>query len=249
MEIRAEEIKNNPNRPQHVAIILDGNGRWAKKRGLPRMMGHNEGVKTVREIVTASAEAGVKYLTIYAFSKQNWNRPKDEVSSIMTLLLKTAQREIKELHRNNVRLKVIGDKNDLPKEAWTVLEQGIELTKDNKLLTLVVALSYGSRDEILRAVHILAEDVKSGELESSDINETLFGSRLDTADIPDPDLMIRTSGEYRISNYLLWQAAYAEFYFAEELWPDFHRQEYYKALLSYTQRERRFGKTSEQVST
>ncbi|MCD6447303.1 MAG: isoprenyl transferase [Candidatus Marinimicrobia bacterium] len=249
MEIHAEEIKNNPNGPQHVAIILDGNGRWAKKRGLPRMVGHSEGVKTVKEIVTASAEAGVKYLTIYAFSKQNWNRPKDEVSSIMTLLLKTTQREIKELHRNNVRLKVIGDKNDLPKEAWAVLEQGIELTKDNKLLTLIVALSYGSRDEILRAVHTLAEDVKSGKLEPSDINETLFGSRLDTADIPDPDLMIRTSGEYRISNYLLWQAAYSEFYFAEELWPDFHRQEYYKALLSYTQRERRFGKTSEQVST
>ena len=249
MEIRAEEIKNSPNRPQHVAIILDGNGRWAKKRGLPRMMGHNEGVKTVREIVTASAEAGVKYLTIYAFSKQNWNRPKDEVSSIMTLLLKTAQREIKELHRNNVRLKVIGDKNDLPTEARTVLDQGIELTKDNKLLTLVVALSYGSRDEILRAVHSLAEDVKRGELEPSDINETLLGSRLDTADIPDPDLIIRTSGEYRISNYLLWQSAYAEFYFAQELWPDFHRQEYYKALLSYMQRERRFGKTSEQVST
>ncbi|MCD6337621.1 MAG: isoprenyl transferase [Candidatus Marinimicrobia bacterium] len=249
MEIRAEEIKNNPNRPQHVAIILDGNGRWAKKRGLPRMMGHNEGVKTVREIVTASAEAGVKYLTIYVFSKQNWNRPKDEVSSIMTLLLKTAQREIKELHRNNVQLKIIGDKNDLPNEAKSVLEQGVELTKDNKVLTLVVALSYGSRDEILRAVHSLAEDVKSGELEPSDINETLLGSRLDTADIPDPDLIIRTSGEYRISNYLLWQSAYAEFYFAQELWPDFHRQEYYKALQSYMQRERRFGKTSEQVST
>ena len=249
MEIRAEEIKNNPNRPQHVAIILDGNGRWAKKRGLPRMMGHNEGVKTVREIVTASAEAGVKYLTIYVFSKQNWNRPKDEVSSIMTLLLKTAQREIKELHRNNVQLKIIGDKNDLPNEAKSVLEQGVELTKDNKVLTLVVALGYGSRDEILRAVHSLAEDVKSGELEPSDINETLLGSRLDTADIPDPDLIIRTSGEYRISNYLLWQSAYAEFYFAQELWPDFHRQEYYKALQSYMQRERRFGKTSEQVST
>ncbi len=249
MEIRAEEIKNNPNVPQHVAIILDGNGRWAKKRGLPRMMGHNEGVKTIKEIVTASAEAGVKYLTIYVFSKQNWNRPKDEVSAIMTLLLKTTQREIKELHRNNVQLKVIGDKNDLPKKAWAVLEQGIELTKDNKRMTLIVALSYGSRDEILRAVHTLAEDVKSGELEPNDINETLFESRLDTADIPDPDLMIRTSGEYRISNYLLWQSAYAEFYFAEELWPDFHRQEYYKALLSYTQRERRFGKTSEQVST
>ena len=242
MEIRAEEIKNNPNKPQHVAIIMDGNGRWAKKRGLPRMMGHNEGVKTVREILTASAEAGIKYLTIYAFSKQNWSRPKDEVSSIMTLLLKTAQKEIKELHRNNVRLKVIGDRNDLPQEARAVLEQGIELTKNNELITLVVALSYGSRNEMLRAVQSLASDVKKGELEPDDIDETLLGSRLDTAGIPDPDLMIRTSGEYRISNYLLWQSAYAEFYFAEELWPDFHRQNYYKALLSYTQRERRFGK-------
>ena len=249
MEIRAEEIKKNANRPQHVAIILDGNGRWAKKRGLPRRMGHNEGIKTVKEIVTASAEAGVKYLTIYAFSKQNWNRPKDEVSSIMSLLLKTAEREIKELHRNNVRLKVIGDRNDLPKEARVVLEQGMELTKNNDLLTLVVALSYGSRDEILRAVNTLAAEVKNGNLEPGDIDESTLGSRLDTADIPDPDLIIRTSGEYRISNYLLWQAAYAEFYFAEELWPDFHRQNYYKALMSYTKRERRFGKTSEQVST
>jgi len=249
MEIRAEEIKNNANRPQHVAIILDGNGRWAKKRGLPRMMGHNEGVKTVKEIVTASAEAGVKYLTIYAFSKQNWNRPKDEVSSIMSLLLKTAEREIKELHRNNVRLKVIGDRNDLPTEAREVLEQGMELTKNNELLTLVVALSYGSRDEILRAVNTIATEVKNGNIEPGDIDETTLGSKLDTADIPDPDLIIRTSGEYRISNYLLWQAAYAEFYFAEELWPDFHRQNYYKALMSYTKRERRFGKTSEQVST
>ena len=249
MEIREEEIKNNPNQPTPVAIILDGNGRWAKQRGLPRMMGHSEGVKTVREIVTASAEAGVKYLTIYAFSKQNWSRPKEEVSSIMSLLLKTALKEIKELHRNNVRLKVIGDKNDLPTEARKVLEQGIELTKDNDLLTLVVALSYGSRDEILRAVQSLADDVKNGSLDPDDITETLLGSRLDTADIPDPDLVIRTSGEYRISNYLLWQSAYAEFYFADELWPDFHSQNYFKALESYTKRERRFGKTSEQVST
>ena len=249
MKIRAEEIKNNPNRPQHVAIILDGNGRWAKKRGLPRTMGHNEGVKTVKEIVEASAEAGVKYLTIYVFSKQNWKRPKDEVSSIMSLLLKTATKEIKELHRNNVRLKVIGDRNDIPKEARDVLDQGIELTKNNELLTLVVALSYGSRDEILRAVRTLANDAKDGKLDPNDIDEALFGSRLDTADIPDPDLVIRPSGEYRISNYLLWQSAYAEFYFDNVLWPDFHTQEYYKALLSYTKRERRFGKTSEQVST
>ncbi len=249
MEIRAEEIKSNPNHPKHVAIILDGNGRWAKKRGLPRMMGHNEGVKTVKEIVTASAEAGVEYLTIYAFSKQNWGRPGEEVSALMKLLLITAQKEIQELHRNNVRLLVIGDKNDLPNDVRIVLEEGEKLTKDNKLLTLIVALSYGSRNEILRATRTLAEEVKRGDLDLNDIDETLFSSKLDTADVPDPDLLIRTSGEYRISNYLLWQMAYAEFFFAEELWPDFHRQEYYRALMSYMNRERRFGKTSEQVST
>ncbi len=248
MEIHADDIKNNRNRPEHVAIILDGNGRWAKQRGLPRMMGHNEGVKTVRELVTASAEAGVRYLTIYVFSKQNWSRPQDEVSSIMSLLLKTATKEIGELHRNNVRLKIIGDKNDIPAEARKVLDEGVDLTKNNTLMTLVVALSYGSRDEILRAARSLAQDARDGKLSPDEIDETLFGSRLDTYDIPDPDLIIRTSGEYRISNYLLWQAAYAEFYFAKEYFPDFHRQEYYRALMDYTGRERRFGKTSEQVT-
>lgn len=248
MEIKAEDIKRDENKPQHVAVIMDGNGRWAKKRGLPRMMGHNEGVKTVREIVTASAEAGIKYLTIYAFSKQNWNRPEDEVSSIMSLLLKTAKKEISELHRNNVRLKIIGDKNDLPAEAREVLEQGEELTKDNPLLTLVVAISYGSRDEILRAVKELTEEALRGDLKPEDIDKALFESHLDTCDIPDPDLIIRTSGEYRISNYLLWQSAYAEYYFTEEFWPDFHRQEYYRAIKTYMQRERRFGKISEQVT-
>ncbi|MDZ7796221.1 MAG: isoprenyl transferase [Candidatus Marinimicrobia bacterium] len=248
MEIKAEDIKKDENKPQHVAVIMDGNGRWAKKRGLPRMMGHNEGVKTVREIVTASAEAGIKYLTIYAFSKQNWNRPEDEVSSIMSLLLKTTKKEISELHRNNVRLKIIGDKNDLPAEARSVLDEGEELTKENSLLTLVVAISYGSRDEILRAVRDLTEEAARGDLKPEDIDKALFESRLDTCDIPDPDLIIRTSGEYRISNYLLWQSAYAEYYFAEEFWPDFHRQEYYRAIKTYMQRERRFGKTSEQVT-
>lgn len=248
MKIHAEDIKNSENKPVHIAIIMDGNGRWAKQRGLPRMMGHNEGVKTVKEIVTASGEAGIKYLTIYAFSKENWNRPKDEVNAIMSLLLKTTEKEISELHRNNIRVKVIGDKNDLPKGAWDVLEKGIELTKNNTHMTLIIALSYGSRDEILRAVHSLAQDIKRGELNPDDINETLFESRLDTHNIPDPDLIIRTSGEYRISNYLLWQSAYAEYYFAPELWPDFHRQEYYRIIMEYAKRERRFGKTSEQVT-
>lgn len=249
MEIKAEEIKQFANKPEHVAIILDGNGRWARKRGLPRVMGHNEGVKTVKEIVTASAEAGVRYLTIYAFSKQNWNRPNDEVSSIMSLLYETANAEIKELHRNNVCLRIIGDRNDLPAEARKVLEDGEKLTRNNTLLTLVVALSYGGRDEIIRAVRSLASDAEEGKIQAGEIDNALFESRLDTIGIPDPDLIIRTSGEHRISNYLLWQSAYSEFYFAPELWPDFHRQEYYKALMDYTKRERRFGKTSEQITT
>ncbi|MBW6458068.1 MAG: isoprenyl transferase [FCB group bacterium] len=248
MKISAEDIKNNANKPRHIALILDGNGRWARKRGLPRMMGHKEGVKTIKEIVRATAEAGIPYLTIYAFSKQNWNRPEEEVGAIMSLLINSAKNEINELHRNNVRLMIIGDKNDLPKEAQIVLDRGEKLTKDNTLLTLVVALSYGSRDEILRATRSLAEDVRDGKFAPDEINEALFESRLDTRGIPDPDLIIRTSGEYRISNYLLWQSAYAEYYFAPELWPDFHRPKYYQAIMTYTQRERRFGKTSEQVT-
>jgi undecaprenyl diphosphate synthase len=248
MKIRAEDIKNNPNKPRHIALILDGNGRWARKRGLPRMMGHNEGVKTIKEIVRATAEAGISYLTIYAFSKQNWSRPAEEVSAIMSLLINSAENEINELHRNNVRLKIIGDKNDLPPEAQEVLDRGVELTKDNTLLTLVVALSYGSRDEILRAARSLAADAKDGKIAPEEIDEKLFESRLDTNEIPDPDLIIRTSGEYRTSNYLLWQSAYSEYYFAPELWPDFHRPEYYQAIMTYTKRERRFGKTSEQVT-
>lgn len=249
MEIKAEEIKQFANKPEHVAIILDGNGRWARKRGLPRIMGHNEGVKTVREIVTASAEAGIRYLTIYAFSKQNWNRPNDEVSSIMFLLYETANAEIKELHRNNVCLRIIGDRNDLPAEVRKVLEDGEKLTRNNTILTLVVALSYGGQDEILRAVRSLVSDAEEGKIRAGEIDKALFESRLDTVGIPDPDLIIRTSGEHRFSNYLLWQSAYAEFYIAPELWPDFHRQEYYKALMDYTKRERRFGKTSEQLTT
>lgn len=248
MEIKAEQIKQCAGKPQHVAIILDGNGRWAKQRGLPRTMGHSEGVRNVKEIVTASAEAGIRYLTIYAFSKQNWSRPSDEVGTIMSLLSSTAKREINELHRNNVCLRIIGDKNDLPEEARKILEDGEKLTRDNTLMTLVVALSYSSRDEILRAVRAIARDSRDTKTDPEQIDEALFESRLDTAGIPDPDLVIRTSGEFRISNYLLWQSAYAEFYFAKELWPDFHRQEYYHALLDYTKRERRFGKTSEQVS-
>lgn len=248
MEIKAEQIKQCTNKPQHVAIILDGNGRWAKQRGLPRTVGHSEGVKNVKEIVNASAEAGIRYLTIYAFSKQNWSRPFEEVGTIMSLLSSTAKREINQLHRNNVCLRIIGDKNDLPEEARKILEDGEKLTRDNTLMTLIVALSYSSRDEILRAIRTIARDSRDAKADPEQIDEAFFESRLDTAGIPDPDLVIRTSGEFRISNYLLWQSAYAEFYFAKEFWPDFHRQEYYRALLDYTKRERRFGKTSEQVT-
>lgn len=248
MEIKAEQIKQCTNKPQHVAIILDGNGRWAKQRGLPRTVGHSEGVKNVKEIVNASAEAGIRYLTIYAFSKQNWSRPFEEVGTIMSLLSSTAKREINQLHRNNVCLRIIGDKNDLPEEARKILEDGEKLTRDNTLMTLIVALSYSSRDEILRAIRAIARDSRDAKADPEQIDEAFFESRLDTAGIPDPDLVIRTSGEFRISNYLLWQSAYAEFYFAKEFWPDFHRQEYYRALLDYTKRERRFGKTSEQVT-
>lgn len=248
MNLTADDIKKIANKPKHIAIIMDGNGRWAKSRNLPRLMGHSEGVKTVKEIVTASGEAGIKYLTVYAFSKENWKRPKDEVNGLMTLLYKTAQKEIEELHRNNVQLRIIGDKSDLPEQARKVLEDGEELTRNNDFLTFVVALSYGGRDEIMRAVRSIAEDVKQGKVEPETIDSKLLESRLDTSDIPDPDLVIRTSGEFRTSNYLLWQSAYAEYYIAEDYWPDFHKDKYYEAIRDYTQRERRYGKTSEQVT-
>ena len=233
--------------PEHVAIIMDGNGRWAKKQGLARVFGHQKGVETVHEITTAAAELGLKYLTLYTFSTENWNRPKEEVDAIMTLLVDTIAKERPTLMKNNVRLLAIGDTNRLPDEARQKFLQLIEDTAGNTGLSLVLALSYSSRWEITEAMRQIAQKVKDGQLLPEDIREETLSQHMTTAAIPDPDLLIRTSGEYRISNFLLWQLAYSEMYFTDCYWPEFDREEFYKALVDYAQRERRFGKTSEQI--
>ncbi len=234
--------------PQHVAIIMDGNGRWAKKYGKPRVFGHRNGVKAVRESSESCAELGVKYLTLYAFSTENWNRPKLEVNALMTLLVETLRKEVETLNKNNIKLNAIGDLSKLPKRSYHALLECIENTKTNSRMTLTLALNYSSRWEILNASKLIAEDVKAGKLEPSAISEQVFQEYLDTADMPDPELMIRTSGEKRISNYLLYQMAYSELYFTDIYWPDFRREDLYKAIIDYQQRERRFGKTSEQLA-
>ena len=233
--------------PEHVAIIMDGNGRWAKKQGLARVFGHQKGVETVHEITTAAAELGLKYLTLYTFSTENWNRPKEEVDAIMTLLVDTIAKERTTLMKNNVRLLTIGDTNRLPDEARKKYLQLIDDTAGNTGLSLVLALSYSSRWEITEAMKRIAHKVESGEMKADDITEQTLTDNMTTACIPDPDLLIRTSGEYRISNFLLWQLAYSEMYFTDCYWPEFTREEFYKALVDYAQRERRFGKTSEQI--
>ena len=233
--------------PEHVAIIMDGNGRWAKKQGLARVFGHQKGVETVHEITTAAAELGLKYLTLYTFSTENWNRPKEEVDAIMTLLVDTIAKERPTLMKNNVRLLTIGDTNRLPDEARKKYLQLIDDTAGNTWLSLVLALSYSSRWEITEAMKRIAHKVESGEMKADDITEQTLTDNMTTACIPDPDLLIRTSGEYRISNFLLWQLAYSEMYFTDCYWPEFTREEFYKALVDYAQRERRFGKTSEQI--
>lgn len=233
--------------PEHVAIIMDGNGRWAKKQGLARVFGHQKGVETVHEITTAAAELGLKYLTLYTFSTENWNRPQEEVDAIMTLLVETIAKERPTLMKNNVRLLTIGDTNRLPDEARKKYLQLIEDTAGNTGLSLVLALSYSSRWEITEATKRIARKIENGELKSEDITEQTLTDNMTTAAIPDPDLLIRTSGEYRISNFLLWQLAYSEMYFTDCYWPEFTREEFYKALVDYAQRERRFGKTSEQI--
>jgi undecaprenyl diphosphate synthase len=233
--------------PRHIAIIMDGNGRWAKERGEDRVFGHHEGVLSVREIVNSSAELGIGYLTLYAFSTENWNRPKEEVNALMELLVNTIRKEIEELKKNNVRLHIIGDFESLPAICQQELNEAKEITSMNTGLNLILALSYSSRWEILEASKKIAEDVKAGKINSEDITDELFHTYLDTAQFPDPELMIRTSGEYRISNYLLYQLAYAELYFTPVHWPEFRKQHLYEALLNYQQRERRFGKTSEQI--
>ncbi|MGZ2380019.1 isoprenyl transferase [Rhizobium leguminosarum] len=234
--------------PEHVAIIMDGNGRWAKQRGLPRTMGHRKGVEAVRETVRAAGAAGIKYLTLFAFSSENWRRPEAEVSDLLGLLKAFIRRDLAELHRQNVRIKVIGDRDSLRSDILSLLLEAEETTRDNTSLTLVIAFNYGSRDEIARAVVSLARDVEAGRLRAQDITPALINARLDTAGIPDPDLIIRTSGEERLSNFLLWQAAYSEFIFLPEYWPDFSPEIFRSALETFASRERRFGGLSSQAA-
>ncbi|WP_062056468.1 isoprenyl transferase [Aquimarina longa] len=238
----------NSNIPQHVAIIMDGNGRWAKKKGLFRAVGHENGTKAVKETVESSAEIGVKYLTLYAFSTENWNRPKLEIDTLMKLLVSSLKREIKTLQENNIRLNAIGNLQLLPKKVRTELLEVIEKTKENSQMTLTLALSYGSREELIKTIEEISIKVKNGVISPHLINESVINEHLYTKDLPDVDLLIRTSGEQRISNFLLWQIAYAELYFTEILWPDFKKADLLEAISNYQKRERRFGKTSEQLS-
>ncbi len=242
-----KQIDDN-NIPEHVAVIMDGNGRWAKDRGKDRIYGHMNGVDSVRETLKTASELGVKYLTLYAFSTENWNRPKEEVDALMDLLVNTIIDEIEDLAGNAVRLKAIGDLSNLPPKCQKALEDGIERTAKNDTITLVLALSYSSRWEIGNAVKKIAEKVKRDELNVEEIDSNMIGDHLSTKGIPDPCLLIRTSGERRISNFLLWQIAYAELYFTEVLWPDFRKKNFYEAILSYQNRERRFGMVSEQIT-
>ncbi len=240
-----EKILAAGNLPRHIAIIMDGNGRWAKRRSLPRRAGHREGVRAVRRVVEAAGEIGIKYLTLYVFSSENWRRPKEEVGFLMGLLAETARKEIADLHKNNVRLTTIGRFAELPEPAQRVLREGIDLTAKNSGLTLILALNYGSRIEITDGVKMIAQEVKDGRLTIERIQPELLSQYLYTAPYPDPDLLIRTSGEQRLSNFLLWQIAYAELYITEMLWPDFGRRELYEAILNYQERERRFGAVSQ----
>ena len=229
--------------PKHIAITMDGNGRWAKTKGKLRIFGHKNGVKAVRDTVEGAAEIGIEFLTLYAFSSENWNRPEKEVNALMTLLVSAINKETKTLMDNNIRLSTIGDINKLPTKAQKELQEAISKTKDNTRMTLVLALSYSGRGEIINAVQNIIKDGKKPE----EINEDTFQQYLTTKSVPDPELLIRTSGEYRISNFLLWQIAYSELYFTDTLWPDFRRADLYKAILNYQSRERRFGKTTEQL--
>ncbi|TXK36636.1 isoprenyl transferase [Pontibacter qinzhouensis] len=236
------------NLPKHIAVIMDGNGRWAKQRGGLRIFGHQSAITAVKETVEGAAELGVKYLTLYAFSTENWSRPAIEVSALMQLLVSTIRKETATLNKNNIRLQTIGDTTSLPKSCQRELLEAIELTKENTRMTLVLALSYSGRWDIKQAVQRLAVDVANGTLAAADVEEAAIEQYLSTAGMPEPELMIRTSGEMRISNFLLWQLAYTELYITELLWPDFRKEHLYEAILSYQRRERRFGKTSEQLT-
>jgi undecaprenyl diphosphate synthase len=243
-----EQIDKN-RLPRHIAIIMDGNGRWAKEQGQDRLFGHYHGVESVRDIVEGCAELGIGYLTLYAFSTENWDRPQYEVIGLMELLVKTIRGEVESLNKNNIRLHVIGDINMLPDYAQRELAEALQITGENTGLQLIMALSYSGRWELLNAVKSIAYEVKSGRLAVEEIDQDTLQKFLTTSDFPDPELMIRTSGEYRISNFLLYQLAYAELYFTQVRWPDFRKQNLYEALIDYQNRERRFGKTSEQVTT
>lgn len=245
--VSKKEQINLSNLPEHVAIIMDGNGRWAQSHGRPRIFGHKNGVTAVKEVTEAAAELGVKYLTLYAFSTENWSRPRIEVDALMSLLVDTVGKQLKTLSKNNIRLLTIGDISRLPIKTRKALEAAMEDTKNNSRMSLVLALNYSARWEIVEAAKDIARKVKSGVLELDDINDAVFSAHLSTAEIPDPSLMIRTSGEHRISNYLLWQSAYTELYFTNVLWPDFRKENFYDAIIDYQARERRFGKTGEQI--
>lgn len=234
--------------PIHLAIIMDGNGRWARQKGMVRIFGHENGTKSVREVVEASAELGIKFLTLYAFSTENWKRPKLEVQTLMKLLVTSLKDEIKTLQENNIKLSAIGCLEDLPNKAHKELLEVIEKTKDNTRMTLTLALSYGAREELMNVIKELANKVKNNIIYVENIDESIINKHLYTRKLPDVDLLIRTSGEQRISNFLLWQIAYAELYFTDILWPDFKKPDLYEALINYQNRERRFGKTSEQLS-
>ncbi len=242
-----EQIDRN-RLPLHVAVIMDGNGRWARQRGFSRTLGHEKGVSAVRNTVEAAAELGIRYLTLYAFSTENWKRPKYEVDALMRILVNSLQKEMKTLTGNNVRLLAIGDLESLPKKSRNDFRKAIDATRENTGLTLVLALSYSARWELVEGVRKLARKIEAGELTSDRIDAAMFASALETAAMPDPELLIRTSGEYRISNFLLWQIAYSEFYFTPVLWPDFGKEDFHRAILDFQRRERRFGLTSEQLN-
>lgn len=241
------ELLNKHNIPNHVAVIMDGNGRWAKQKGAARIFGHQHAVKSVRETVEGCAELGVNYLTLYAFSTENWSRPQSEVDGLMSLLVSTISGEVKTLNKNSIKLKAIGNLESLPIACQKELSKAIKDTENNSRMTLVLALSYSARWEIINAVKNIGLGIENGEIKSSEIDEKLFERYLTTHSIPDPDLLIRTSGEMRISNFLLWQIAYSEIYVTDTLWPDFRKNHLHDAIKDYQKRERRFGKTSEQL--
>lgn len=242
-----KNLIDNKKTPSHVAIIMDGNGRWAKKRGEIRIIGHKNGAISVNNVVEAAAEVGIQYLTLYAFSTENWKRPKDEIQALMSILLSYINAELESLMRNNIRLLTIGNTNSLPVGVRKTFNYAIQATSNNTGLSLILALSYSAKHDIVHAIQQITKDIKDENLKIQDISEEIFSTYLSTANIPDPELLIRTSGEYRISNFLLWETASTELYFTETLWPDFDKEEFFKALFDYQNREKRCGKTSEQL--